>query len=173
MKTLLAIFPTRNDADQAVDSLRSSGFDPKDLSVVVRDYEKRQTTGDNVAEGAATGATAGTILGGIAGLLVGLGAITIPGIGALFIAGPLTTALGLTGVAATTASGAITGAVAGGVVGSLVGLGVPEEDARTYENRIREGGILMAVPTTDDNASVVKTIFSNHHAENIREVNMK
>lgn len=165
-------FPSRADADQAVDSLRASGFDPKNLSVVVRD-EKLKTTGDNVAEGAASGLAAGTVIGGLTGLLVGLGALTIPGIGALFIAGPLTAALGLTGVAATTASGALTGAVAGGLVGALVGLGIPEEDARAYEARIKAGGVLLAVPTSDQDTSVVKTIFTNHNGESIREVAMK
>lgn len=172
MKTLLAIFPSRADADQAVDSLRARGFDPKNLSVVVRD-EKLKTTGDNVAEGTASGLAAGTVIGGLTGLLVGLGALTIPGIGALFIAGPLTAALGLTGVAATTASGALTGAVAGGLVGALVGLGIPEEDARAYEERIKAGGVLLAVPTSDQDTSVVKTIFTNHNGKSIREVAMK
>ena len=43
------------------------------------------------------------------------------------------------------AEGAAAGAVSGGVVGGLVGMGVPEEDARRFETRFQEGGVLVAV----------------------------
>ena len=33
----------------------------------------------------------------------------------------------------------------GGVVGALVGFGIPEYEAKRYEGRVREGGILLSV----------------------------
>ncbi len=101
--------------------------------------------------------------------MIGIGAIAIPGIGGLLIGGPLAAALGLTGAAAATVSGAVTGALAGGLVGGLVGLGVPEETAKVYENRIREGGVLIAVAARegDDEAHAV---LEEHGADEIRNV---
>ena len=51
----------------------------------------------------------------------------------LVIAGPL--AAGLAGAGA--------GAATGGLVGALTGTGVPEDEAKIYENEIKDGGIYM------------------------------
>ena len=141
---VLGLFDDRNQAEAAIAELQNRGYSPKDLSIVMKDTDEAQAvaddTGANVAEGATSGAVTGGAVGAIAGLLVGVGAMAVPGIGALLIGGPLAAALGLTGAAATTASGALTGALAGGLIGALVGLGVPEDSARVYEERVKEGG---------------------------------
>jgi hypothetical protein len=173
---VLGIFTDRDHANMAVDELQSQGYDAEDISIVTRggvEEVSDNDTGNNVAEGAVSGATTGGVIGGIAGLLIGVGALTIPGIGALLIGGPLAAALGLTGAAATTASGALTGALAGGLVGALVGLGVPEETAKVYEERIKSGGVLVAVATEGDDEAEVKGILEDHHADEIRTVDTR
>ncbi len=171
-KTVLGVFLDRSEAEHAVDELEAIGFDKDKVSVIMRDRDRALSTdedrGSNVAGGAATGATTGGVLGGLAGLLVGVGAITVPGIGALLIGGPIAAALGLTGAAATTLTGAVTGALTGGVVGALIGLGIPEEETKTYEEAIRNGGILIAVPTEMEDADTVKSVFEEHGADQIR-----
>jgi hypothetical protein len=103
--------------------------------------------------------------------LVGIGAIAIPGLGGIFVGGPLAIALGLTGAAATTVSGATTGILAGGLVGALVGLGVPEDVAKTYEERVREGAILLAVAGDSENdISNIRNIFQKYNADQVRTV---
>lgn len=173
-KTTFGVFVDKADAEEAIAELEANGLNPKDMSIVMQDQTAAQevgsSTGTNVVGGAATGATTGGVIGGLAGLLVGIGAITIPGIGALFIAGPLATALGLTGAAATAVSGAATGALAGGLIGALMGLGIPEEDAQVYEDRIREGGILVAIPTSINNYDLVYEILEEHGADQIRTI---
>ena len=167
MNTLIGIFHHRSDADAAVDDLKNMGISSRDISILMKKDEDAQAAED----GAATGATTGGIIGGIAGLLVGLGAIALPGIGAVLVGGPLITALGLTGAAATAAStiaGGITGAVAGGLVGGLIGLGFSEDDARLYESKIKEGGILLALDLHDENERGIREIFANHHATDIK-----
>jgi len=171
--TVLGIFDSRESANNAVEALREKGFQPKDFSIITREQDEVTEGGDSVgdamAEGAAGGAVTGGALGALAGLLVGVGALALPGIGALFIGGPLAAALGLTGAAATTASGALTGALAGGLVGGLVGLGVPEEEARHYEERIKEGAVLLAVPTVlDGNEVDVAQIMQSSGASQTR-----
>jgi len=75
------------------------------------------------------------VLGGALGWLVGVGALAIPGVGPFIAAGPIMASL----------AGAGAGAVTGGIVGALVGMGMPEYEAKRYEGRIKEGGILLSV----------------------------
>jgi hypothetical protein len=37
------------------------------------------------------------------------------------------------------------GGAAGGITGALIGLGIPEHEAKRYEIRVKEGGILLSV----------------------------
>lgn len=170
----LALFDDRMDAEAAIEELREAGYNAEDISIVMRDADEAQTiaedTGVNMVEGATSGATTGAVIGGIAGLLIGVGAIAIPGIGGLLIGGPIAAALGLTGAAATTASGAVTGAVAGGLLGALMSLGVPEETARVYEDRIKEGAILLAIPSESESDGEARSILEENGAEQTRFV---
>jgi hypothetical protein len=166
--TVIGIFDNREHADMAISDLRATGLKDTDISyiysseghVVTEDGE-----GNKAGEGAASGATTGAILGGLAGLAVANG--ILPGLGTLFVAGPIATALGLTGAAATTAAGAMTGAAAGGLVGALVGLGVKEDEAKVYEERVKLGGVLVTAKTTDHAAA--RAVFEKHGADEIRE----
>ncbi len=175
MQTVIGVFEDRFDAESAIDELHEMGFNPKDVSVVVK--EGIQTTkdsgrkGGSVAEGAVSGAATGGVLGGLAGLLIGIGALAIPGVGAFLVGGPIAAILGLTGAAAATISGATTGALAGGLVGGLIGLGVPEEEARVYEQRVREGAVLLAVPTnTQTGETEVRKVFQDYNADQVRSI---
>jgi hypothetical protein len=44
-----------------------------------------------------------------------------------------------------TLSGVGSGCVVVGIIGALVGMGIPEYEAKRYEGRIKEGGILLSV----------------------------
>ena len=172
---VIGIFNNRDSAENAISELNSQGFSSQEMSVVLKDSKTatdiEQHTGASVAQGATEGAMTGGVVGGIAGLLIGIGAIAIPGIGGLLIAGPLAAALGLTGAAATTVSGAATGAVAGGLLGGLVGLGIPKEEAVIYEEEIKAGGILLAVPSHGD-SQMIMDLLKEKGATQIRSLAM-
>lgn len=172
--TLLGIFSDRWKAEQALTDLESSGFNPKDISIIMRDQptsvEKTTSHNPNPVGVVTTGLATGTVLGGVAGLLIGVGAIAVPGIGAILVGGPLAVAFGLTGAAASTVSGAALGALAGGLVGALANLGVPEHEAKVYEHRIKEGGILLAVPVLDEGLEEARGIMQRYQADMIRTV---
>lgn len=174
-KLILGIFSDRDHAEDAINDLEDAGFNAKDISIVMQDKHEGKdiadNTGANVAGGAVSGATTGGVVGGLAGLLIGIGAIAVPGIGALLIGGPLAAALGLSGAAATTISGAATGALAGSLIGALMGLGVSEDDARVYDERIRAGGILVAIPASTDKNASVSTILQDNGADQVRTIN--
>jgi hypothetical protein len=133
------IFRNRSQAEDAVDRLRAAGFRTEDISVLLpenagtKDFAATKHT--KAPEGTAAGATAGGVVGGTLGLLAGIGAIAIPGLGPFIAAGPIMGAL----------AGVGAGGVVGGIVGALVGMGIPEYEAKRYEGRMKEGGILMSV----------------------------
>lgn len=166
-KTVLGIFEPTTNTEHLINDLQAQGYHPKDISIVMRDREEAKDlhektgTAANTAGGLATGA----VVGGVMGILA---AIAIPGIGGLLVGGPIASALGLTGAAATAASGAVTGALAGGLIGALMGLGLPREEAERYQERIKEGAILVAVPTTVVGAMEVETLFNDYNAMEVR-----
>ena len=167
-RTIIGVFGTREHAEMAITDLRTLGIGDSDISYVYSSDGKTVTEdggGTKAGTGAAAGATTGAVLGALAGLAVANG--ILPGLGTLFVAGPLAAALGLTGAAATTAAGAATGLAAGGFLGALAGLGVNEDDAKSYEERIKLGGILVTAHTA--HTAAAHEIFSKHGAEEIRE----
>ena len=133
------IYKTRAEAEQAIDRLLASGFRSEDISVLLQDnvgtkdfaHEKHT----KAPEGATTGAVAGGAIGGTLGLLAGIGALAIPGVGPLIAAGPIMATL----------AGVGSGGVVGGLIGALSGMGIPEYEAKRYEGRVKEGGILVSV----------------------------
>ena len=167
--TTIGVFNNRIDAEGAITELKALGVLDTDLSYVWASSEGKTEVvdgaGTNVAEGAGAGATTGAVVGALAGLAVANG--ILPGLGSLFVAGPLAAALGLTGAAATTAAGAMTGAAAGGLVGALGGLGVSDTDAEIYEERVRSGGILVTARSSQSTG--VRNVFTKYNAEEIRE----
>lgn len=166
-KTIIGVFTDRDHAEMAIKELRALGIGDSDISYVYQSGDSTVTEegGSKVGEGAAAGATTGAVLGGLAGLAVAAG--LLPGLGALFVAGPLAAALGLAGGAATTAAGAMTGAAAGGLIGALAGLGVKEDEAKVYEEKVRLGGVLVTARTSESDKA--REVFESHGAEEIRE----
>lgn len=172
-KTLMGLFSNREDVDATIGDLKDQGFQSDAISVVAKDtiveYAQKDSVGSKIVKDAGSGATTGAAAGGLIGLLVGIGAIVIPGIGGLLVAGPIAAALGLTGAAAMTVSGAVTGALAGGLLGAFMGLGFSESQAKTYETRMKAGDIMLAITLEgapiDEN--VVESIFEKHHGQNL------
>lgn len=156
------IYASREIAESAVDRLLASGFRNEDISVLLQDnvgtkdfaHEKHT----KAPEGTTTGVVTGGIIGGTIGLLAGIGVLAIPGLGPLIAAGPIIAAL--TGVGS--------GGVVGGVIGALVGMGIPEYEAKRYEGRIKEGGILLSVHCDNgDWTSKAKQVLKDTGAEDI------
>jgi len=141
--SVIGIYRTRVEVSNSVDAMRMAGFRNTDISALfpenvgTKDFAHEKNT--KAPEGAAAGAASGALLGGALGWLVGIGSLAIPGLGPFIAAGPIMAAL----------AGAGAGAVTGGVVGALVGMGVPEYEAKRYEGRIKEGGILLSVHCDD------------------------
>lgn len=164
MKTLIGLFDKRENMENAIEKFKAEGFNAQDFSIIMKDEREAD---DNNNKDLAGGAATGAIIGGIAGLV---GAIIIPGIGAFLIGGPVAAALGLSGIAAASFAGATTGALAGGLIGALTSLGLSRRDAQHYEEQVKTGAILLAVPATEGQESFVKHIFQDHNAYDIKTI---
>ena len=161
-RSALCLVDTEIQADTIVGKLRSAGFSDNDISVLfpdkgsTRDFAHKKET--KMPEGATVGASAGGALGGTIGLLAGIGALAIPGLGPFIAAGPIIAAL----------SGGAIGMGVGGLTGALIGLGIPEYEAKRYEGKVKEGGILISVHSENsEETSSAKAIFKEEGAHDI------
>ena len=98
------------------------------------------------------------------GLLAGIAALAIPGFGPLIAAGPIMGTLAGLGV----------GGAVGGLIGALVGMGIPEYEAKRYEGRIKDGGILLSAHCdTSEEVSRAKDVLKQTGAEDIASAGEK
>jgi hypothetical protein len=136
---VFGIYPSLTSVEISVDELKSAGFRNTDISVLfpessgTRDFAHEKST--KAPEGATTGAGTGAVVGGTLGWLMGIGALAIPGLGPFIAAGPIMAAL----------AGAGVGGTVGGIAGALIGMGIPEYEAKRYEGKVKDGGILLSV----------------------------
>jgi hypothetical protein len=158
----------KNTAAFGIDNLMAAGFRSDDISVLAPDQDatRELATEKNTKapEGATTGAASGGVLGGTLGLLAGIGALAIPGVGPFIAAGPIMGALAGLGV----------GAAAGGLIGALVGMGIPEYEAKRYEGRVKNGGILVSVHCDNSEwVSRAKDVLKQSGADDISSAGEK
>src|SRR5215831_1982563 len=137
--TVFGIYRDEVHVVSGIDSLMEAGFRNEDISVLLPDNEGTKDFAHEkhtkLPEGTASGAVTGGVIGGAIGLLAGVGSLAIPGLGPFIAAGPIMAAL----------AGIGAGGTVGGMVGALVGMGIPEYEAKRYEGRIKNGGILVSV----------------------------
>ena len=159
---VFGIYAGRPQAETAVDALIQAGFASSDISVLLpegggtKDFAHEKHT--KAPEGAAVGVTAGGAVGGTLGLLAGIGALAIPGVGPFIAAGPIMATL----------AGLGAGGAVGGLIGALSGMGVPEYEAKRYEGRVKDGGVLLSAHCdTSTQIDTAKEVLKRTGAEDI------
>ncbi len=155
--SVVAVYNSHTDAEQAVAKLSASSFDIKKVSIIGKDYHTEEnvvgyyTAGDRMKSWGGMGA----FWGGIWGLLFGAGFFLIPGIGPVLVAGPFLAAL----------VGALeTAAVVGGlsaVAAGLVSLGIPKNSAVKYEAAIKADKFVMVVHGTAEELDRARAILAD------------
>jgi hypothetical protein len=154
-KITAAVFESRDAAEKAINYLHNElniptehiSFIYRNIDGEVREVDPSVISSNTPGEGAKKGATIGGTLGALLGLAVVAG--IIPVIGPILAAGPIVTALGISGAVGTAAAGALTGAAAGGLIGALANLGIGKERAQRYEDLVRAGDVLLIVYATE------------------------
>ena len=159
---VFGIYDSRIQAEGSVDRLMAAGFSNDDISVLLpdtqssKDFAHEKNT--KAPEGTTAGVAAGGAIGGTLGLLAGIGALAIPGLGPFIAAGPIMAGLAGLGV----------GGAVGGLIGALVGMGIPEYEAKRYEGRIKEGGVLLSVHCdTSEEITRAKDLLRHTGAQDI------
>ena len=149
--------------ETGVAALKDAGFRNTDISVLfpenvgTKDFAHEK--GTKAPEGAATGAGGGChhrrdSWAGSPGLARWRFLASVR----FIAAGPIMAAL----------AGAGVGGAVGGLTGALVGMGIPEYEAKRYEGRVKNGGILLSVHSDNsDWTSKAKAILERTGAEDI------
>lgn len=173
-KRAIGVFRHRREAETALTALQNNGFSMNQVSLIAKDADQSNVAGVTATsaqgiqdrtkadEGAVAGAATGGALGGLSGLLVGLGTLAIPGIGPVMAGGAMATAL------ATALTGGAIGAAAGGLTGGLVGLGIPEDQAKVYNDRFKQGDYLVMVEGTEAEVHRAETLLNQQGIQDWR-----
>jgi len=151
MKSVAGLFRDPSEAEVAVHDLELAGFRRSDISVVVRKRSESEAGTDTED---ASGTMKGAAIGGFAGAFLSLAALALPGIGPVLAAGPIAAVL----------SGAGVGAATGGIISALTHVGIPEQEAESWAQAVREGGTLVVVHARQDTSDRAQSVLDRHGA---------
>ena len=157
--SVVAVYDTHSQAEEAVKDLQRSGFDMKKLSIVGKDYHSDEhvvgyyNTGDRMKYWGKLGA----LWGGFWGLLFGAAFFAIPGIGPVLVAGPMVAWI----------VGALEGAVVVGgltaVGAGLYSIGIPKDSIVKYESALKADKYIVLAHGTAAEVAKARDIMQTTH----------
>jgi uncharacterized membrane protein len=157
--SVVAVYHTHPEAEEAVKELQKAGIDMQSISIVAKDFHTDEqvvgyyNAGDRMKRWGKTGA----FWGGFWGLLFGSAFFAIPGIGPLLVAGPLVAWI----------VGALEGAVVVGGVSALgaglFSLGIPKDSVLEYEAAVKSDKFVLIVHGTTAEVAKAKDILETTH----------
>lgn len=147
MKTVAGLVETRSQARDTLDDLRLAGFDPAQLSLLVRPSgppgQPTRQDGHTLPLGA--------VVGRNAGWLAGAGALAVPGLGPVVAVGPVAAALGMRPEASSPDARGCWPAL--GLAAALKPSGFVDGEVRQFEAGLVQGDILVTVSAGDERAA--------------------
>ena len=153
--SVVAVYPTHTDADQAVKELQRDGIDLHCLSIVGKGHHTDEqplgyyNTGDRMKYWGKLGA----FWGGFWGLLFGSAFFVIPGLGPILAAGPV-----VAWIVAALESAAVVGGVSALGAG-LYSIGIPKDSVVKYEEAVKTDQFLLIVHGTAAETAKAKEII--------------
>jgi len=169
METIVGIFKSRSDGEQAVKKLEATGI-PKDRITLLapgvaddRLAEVRTTEAEQPGMGKALGATVGGALGVAGGVPLGaaVASFFVPGVGPIIAAG-------LLGAAILGVGGAATGAAAGEAMEGGLAHGLPHDELFVYEDALRKGRtVVIGFAKDEEQAERGRRVLGETGAESI------
>jgi hypothetical protein len=158
---LLGLFDTPAAAARAARELRELGLPREQISIVAQNHDIEADLSN--ASGGSPGSEIedsrlAARLGELSAHFIAAVAIVLPGIGPIVADGPLAAGLG-----------EAAGHMAGGFARTLERAGVPEETAAAWENRIRDGAVLVAGHATAAVAPAIRTALTRLGASEVTE----
>jgi hypothetical protein len=168
MEPVVGIFVSRQAAADAALQLRSSGFAPERVQMLLPSTphaEDAIPTDD--AEQSGVGQAVGGVVGGAMGASAGLGlgataaSLLLPGVGAV-------TAIGLAAAALLGAGGAVGGAALGNALEEKSREGLPRDEAYLYEDALAHGRtVVFALPESDEEEDRARGVLESAGAETL------
>jgi uncharacterized membrane protein len=155
MKATIGIYENHDQAVEAVQQMKDSGYPVQNLSIIGKSETEDVDENMNLtpkAEINPIGLGAGTAIGATVGILTGVGIFAIPGLGFLFGAGALVGAI----------AGFDFGLIGGGIASVLSSIGVKDEPAKKYAQYLEEGKYLIIAQGTEDETAHAKEILHKH-----------
>jgi hypothetical protein len=157
--SVVAVYSSHTEADQAVKELQSGGVDLRKISIVGKGYHTDEhavgyyNTGDRMMYWGKVGA----FWGGFWGLLFGSAFFLIPGLGPILAAGPVVAWIvaGLEGAVEVGALGAL-GA-------GLYSIGIPKNSIVKYETALKTDQFLLIVHGTAADVAKANDIIETTH----------
>ena len=172
MEVVTGVFESRDNAEKAVNQLRSLGIPDQRIGIMAPGSASADTVEKGVpvtdtedpGMGKAMGAAVGGAMGAAGGATLGLAVATlaIPGVGPVI-------AFGMVGAALLGMVGAAAGSAVGDTVEEELGEGIPHEDVYLYEDVLRHGNSIVVAYADDDSdqADRAKEVLNNAGAEDI------
>jgi len=157
--SVVAVYRSHTDADQAVKELQRGGVDMHKLSVVGKGYHTDEqvvgyyNTGDRMKHWGKMGA----FWGGFWGLLFGSAFFMIPGLGPILVAGPLVAWI----VGALESAAVIGGLSALGA--GLYSIGIPKDSIVKYETALKQDQFVLIAHGTAAEVAKAKDIIETTH----------
>lgn len=152
MSAVVALSNTPMEAGLVIQELRHSGFDMQNLSVIGRDYYTEEGVVGTYTSGGrmqACGKT-GAFWGEVWGLLFGSAFFLIPGLGPVFVAGPM-----VEWITRELDGAAVVGGLSA-LGAALYGIGVPSKGIIEYESQIRAGKVCLVANGSQEAMQDVK-----------------
>jgi hypothetical protein len=163
LDTIVAVYSTHAQAEEAIRAFQSSGFDMKKLSIVGKDYHSEEhvigfyNAGDRMKVWGKRGAFWGTFWG----MLFGSGLFLIPGLGHLLVLGPL-----VAWIAGALGEGAVIGGLTALGAG-LYSVGIPKDSIVRYETALKADQFVVVAHGTLDEVTAAKRILERTGAVSV------
>ena len=157
--SVVAVYSTHTEADQAVKELQRGGVDMKKLSIVGKGYHTDEhavgyyNTGDRMKYWGKVGA----FWGGFWGLLFGSAFFMIPGLGPILAAGPV-----VGWIVGALESAAVVGGL-GALGAGLYSVGIPKDSIVKYEAALKTDQFLLIAHGTAAEVAKAKDIIETTH----------
>jgi uncharacterized membrane protein len=156
LNSVVAIYETHVQAEEAVKELQEAGIDMKSLSIAAKNTHTDEhvvgyyNAGDRMKYWGKIGA----FWGGFWGLLFGSALFAIPGVGPLLVAGPLVSWI-IAGLEGAVVVGGVSAVGAG-----LVSIGIPKDSVIEYDTALKSDKFLLIVHGTPDAVEKAKDIIA-------------
>ncbi len=157
--SVVAVYRTHTEADQAVKELQRSGVNMHKLSIVGKGYHTDEqpvgyyNTGDRMKYWGKVGA----FWGGFWGILFGSAFFMIPGLGPILAAGPIV------GWIVAGLEGAVEVGALGALGAGLYSIGIPKDSIVKYEAALKTDQFLLIAHGTAAEVAKAKDIIETTH----------